>query len=235
MIQKTNSLKNLLSRRIAMLQPGKLNLYGLAVISLLAIFVMAGSGCANKKKLTKEEPKEVQDSRIATAKDKLLQIINDDGSIPLEEKERIVNEIIAMNLNDPEINRLIAQAQAAIDREKKALEEQQKEPVEEALPVETVKDYHITFLQGKFDEISVAGDYTEARNMMDEVMKLFENENVPVLIGIIEQNGMVDYDRPTTIRKYMEFLMDQNKNLNRVKEIKYNDNGKIIELELIKE
>ena len=45
---------------------------------------------------------------------------------------------------------------------------------------------------------------------------------------------MKDYDRPTTARKYLEYLKDQKKNLNEIGEIEYDEDGKIKLLELIK-
>ena len=63
---------------------------------------------------------------------------------------------------------------------------------------------------------------------------MFESPNVPVLIIISQNLGFNDYDRPTTIEKYLNYLKDQKISPNRVQEIKYNANGKINELELIK-
>jgi hypothetical protein len=45
---------------------------------------------------------------------------------------------------------------------------------------------------------------------------------------------MVDYEKPTTIRYYLEFLKDQKGNRNNIESFKLDDNGKIKELELIK-
>ena len=57
---------------------------------------------------------------------------------------------------------------------------------------------------------------------------------MPVLIIISQSAGFNDYDRPTTIEKYLNYLKDQKVSRNSVHEIKYNANGKINELELIK-
>ena len=55
------------------------------------------------------------------------------------------------------------------------------------------------------------------------------------MLIIIKQNqGFNDYDRPTTIEKYLNYLKDQKKAAEKVHDIKYNANGKINELELIK-
>ena len=58
--------------------------------------------------------------------------------------------------------------------------------------------------------------------------------NTPVLIIIKQNQGFNDYDRPTTIEKYLNYVKDQKKATEKVHEIKYNDSGKINELELIK-
>ena len=57
---------------------------------------------------------------------------------------------------------------------------------------------------------------------------------MPVLIIINQSAGFNDYDRPTTIEKYLNYVKDQKKAAEKVYEIKYNANGKINELELIK-
>ncbi len=69
---------------------------------------------------------------------------------------------------------------------------------------------------------------------MNEALKLFAGPNTPVLIIISQEGDLVDYDRPTTAKKYLEYLKDQKKNLNEIENIEYDDNGKIKLLELIK-
>ena len=57
---------------------------------------------------------------------------------------------------------------------------------------------------------------------------------MPVLIVISEENGQKDYDRPTTISKYLNWLKDQKRYNTRVSDIMRNTAGKIIELEVTK-
>ena len=45
---------------------------------------------------------------------------------------------------------------------------------------------------------------------------------------------MVDYDKPTTIKRYLDFLKDQKVNRNNVDSYLLDQNGKIKELDLIK-
>jgi hypothetical protein len=65
-------------------------------------------------------------------------------------------------------------------------------------------------------------------------LQLFANDNAPVLIIISRSGNVVDYDRPTTIRKYLEYIKDQKVVRNKVENVVYNADGKITELELIK-
>jgi hypothetical protein len=51
------------------------------------------------------------------------------------------------------------------------------------------------------------------------------------LIVIHEEGGVKDYDEPTTIKKYLEYLKDTKKNLNYISDIRL-AGGKVTELEL---
>ena len=85
-----------------------------------------------------------------------------------------------------------------------------------------------------FNSIANAGSVSQANRVINETLGMFESPNVPVLIIIKQNAGFNDYDRPTTIEKYLNYLKDQKISPNKVHEIKYNANGKINELELIK-
>jgi len=54
------------------------------------------------------------------------------------------------------------------------------------------------------------------------------------LIIISKENNIVDYDRPTTIKDYLNYLKDTKNNINKVEKISYDNNGKIREMELLK-
>ena len=45
---------------------------------------------------------------------------------------------------------------------------------------------------------------------------------------------MPDYDKPTTIKKYLDYLKDQKKSPNAVEHLEFDDAGKIKEVTLIK-
>jgi hypothetical protein len=88
-------------------------------------------------------------------------------------------------------------------------------------------------LEKYFDAIA-SGTGSDSRNMQ-EAMSLFASPETPVLIVISEEGGQKDYDRPTTIKEYLNYLKDTKNNVNRIFEVKYDAAGKITELELIKE
>ncbi len=85
-----------------------------------------------------------------------------------------------------------------------------------------------------FQQISDAPDVNTANQTINSAMSSFKTGDIPVLI-IIYRNGIsVDYDQPTTISKYLNYLKDQKKNPNAVDHLEMDGNGKITEVVLIK-
>lgn len=89
-------------------------------------------------------------------------------------------------------------------------------------------------LAGYFQAISTASSANAANNSINEALTLFASPDTPVLIVISESGGQKDYDRPTTIRNYLNYLKDQKKNMNSISNIQVDSSGKITELELRK-
>jgi len=86
-----------------------------------------------------------------------------------------------------------------------------------------------------FNGIATANNDISAKNNIMEAKNLFASADVPVLIIINETaDGVKDYDQPTTIKNYLNYLKDQDKNLNNIYGFKTNAQGKITELELIR-
>jgi hypothetical protein len=85
-----------------------------------------------------------------------------------------------------------------------------------------------------FNAIAASDNVTSANNSINEALALFASPDAPVLIVISETGGQKDYDRPTTIRNYLNYLKDQKKNMNRISDVRFNDQGKITEVELRK-
>ena len=209
----------------------------LSMILLAAIIAGGFTGCTSKKKIARQKAAAERTATIEKAKTDLLAVINDNGKMSMTAKENKVAEIKGMNLQDPEVDELILRAEAAITKLKKDLqllddekEKKRKAEAEKAIVVEQkyekIDDYLESVVNNKSLEM--------ANTRINETLKFFTSPDVPVLIIIYQEADIKDYDKPTTIKKYLEYLKDQQKNPNKVNDVKYNDNGKITELELLK-
>jgi hypothetical protein len=90
-------------------------------------------------------------------------------------------------------------------------------------------------LEGYFNAISNASSTDAANASINEALSMFSTPDTPVLIVIHEAAGQKDYDRPTTIRDYLNYLKDQKKKADKVGELKFDASGKITEVELVKQ
>ena len=195
---------------------------------LLAVFITLGgtTSCKSKKRLAREAAEAEYKSKVEQAVKDLNAILDDETLWSLEEKEARVKTIKDWNLQNAEVDDLIFQVEKKLARERaqKEEEERAKQETENAN----------TTLEKNFASRARAGSVSQANRTINETLGLFESPNVPVLIIIKQNAGFNDYDRPTTIEKYLNYLKDQKKAAEKVYEIKYNANGKINELELIK-
>lgn len=85
-----------------------------------------------------------------------------------------------------------------------------------------------------FDAIATSSNVTAANNSISEALTMFSTPDTPVLIIISGSGDQKDYDRPTTIQAYLNYLKDQKKNANKVEALKFDASGKITEVELRK-
>ncbi len=85
-----------------------------------------------------------------------------------------------------------------------------------------------------FQSISSSNNVASANASINEALTLFSSPDTPVLIVISEENGLKDYDRPTTIRQYLNYLKDTKNNANSISDLKFDSSGKITEVELRK-
>lgn len=226
------------SRRAKLLRT---SLYRISAMVLLAALVAGGTSCSSKKKLAKQQEAE-RLAKISAAKAEVLSILNNKGDMSLEEKEAKLQKVKDMNLNDPELNDMIKQAEFKLKREREIMDQKEAERLkaeEERLKAEKEKtvvteEMKMKELENHFEAIANSDDLSYANKRIDEALNMFAAGNIPVLIIIYKGEDGLDYDEPTTIEKYLNFLKDQKKNLNAIENIKYGDDGKIIELELIK-
>ncbi len=106
------------------------------------------------------------------------------------------------------------------------------EPVQPAQPTETAEELAVGRLENYFNSVANANTPQSANSTIEETMRMFSNQDTPVLIVIHEESGIKDYDEPTTINKYLNYLKDTKKNLNFISDIRLDGNGRVSELEL---
>ena len=197
------------------------------MVLLVALFTLGGTtSCKSKKRLAREAAEAEYKSKVEQAVKDLNAILDDETLWTLEEKEARVQTIKDWNLQNAEVDDLLFQVEKKLARERAQKEEEERNKQE-------AQAVNVT-LERNFGSIARANSVSQANRLINETMDAFESPNVPVLIIIKQNAGFNDYDRPTTIEKYLNYVKDQKKATEKVYEIKYNANGKINELELIK-
>ena len=202
------------------------------IMILLAVFVTLGgtTSCKSKKRLAKEAAEAEYKSKVEQAVRDLNAILDDETLWTLEEKEARVQTIKDWNLQNAEVDDLLIQVEKKLARERAQKEEEERRAAEERERANATD----AVLGRNFNSIANAGSVSQANRVINETLGMFESPDVPVLIIIKQNAGFNDYDRPTTIEKYLNYVKDQKKASEKVHDIKYNANGKINELELIK-
>ena len=97
--------------------------------------------------------------------------------------------------------------------------------------VRSADEVAVEKLESQCASIASASNVTAANQSIQEVLAMFSNPETPILVVIHEEGGVKDYDEPTTIKKYLEYLKDTKKNLNYISDIRM-AGGKVTELEL---
>ena len=199
---------------------------------LLAAFITIGgtTSCKSKKRLAKEAAEAEYKSRVDQAVKDLNAILDDETLWSLEEKEARVQTIKDWNLQNAEVDDLLFQVEKKLARERAQKDEEERRAAEEREKANAAD----VVLGRNFNSIANASSVSQANRVINETLGMFESPNTPVLIIIKQNAGFNDYDRPTTIEKYLNYVKDQKKATEKVHEIKYNSNGKINEIELIK-
>ena len=205
------------------------------IMILLAAFITLGgtTSCKSKKRLAREAAEAEYKARVAEATKDLTAILDDETLWTLEEKENRVQTIKDWNLQNAEVDDLLFQVEKKLARERAQAEqkaEEERRAAEEAAKAKLPKN----MLENNLGRIAAASGTTQANNLINETLELFESNNVPVLIIISQAGGFNDYDRPTTIENYLNYVKDQKVSRNKVANLKFNENGKITEVELIK-
>lgn len=208
------------------------NHFWLFMITVLMAGSISVTGCKSKKPIVDTTPKPVdtsaEDARLARAKAALEDLLNSPQSrtfAELEDKEKRLGDIIAMNLNDSEVDALIDKVRTKLDKERAFLEAEEARRKERAM---------YSKLAETFEGIAKAGSVNVANTRINQALNMFASDDILVLIVVSEENGKKDYDRPTNIKNYLNYLKDQKQSKNAIGNIIYDASGKIKELELVK-
>lgn len=207
------------------------------MIILLALFIaVGGTSCKSKKKIAEEKAAMELANKIAQAKASLKDLLRDDNPKTWQEKKDELERIKAMQLRDPEVEELIDQVEAKLEKEHQAMLKRQEEEARKKAEQEAMrqKEAQLDNVNSHFFAVASAPTLDEANLRIQRALSLYASKDVPVLI-IVSKYGenQKDYDRPTSIDKYLHYLKDIKKYNKRIDNVKYDDNGKIIEIELI--
>ncbi len=185
-------------------------------VSLLAILI-GTAGCKSKKPVvvTTPEKKVVKkvDAKVVQATAALKDILSPSCTKSLAEKEKVLADIKAQNIDDPAVKELIKQAEEKIAQEKEAARIAREKALEAAKP-----ENKLTSL---FSKISNAPTDGAANQLIGKALNMFTSDQANVLVIINEENGEKDYDRPTKIGKYLNYLKTTKNNINKIEEIKW--------------
>ena len=139
-----------------------------------------------------------------------------------DEKARLEAEALEKKQREEE-ERKRKEAEAAAAAERARLEEEAKK----STPYNKLQQY--------FNAIGSASSVAAANSSINEALTLFASPDAPVLIVISEEGGQKDYDRPTTIKDYLNYLKDQKKPADKLGNLQFDSAGKITEVELVKQ
>lgn len=193
---------------------------------LLAFVVLSLPACKAKKEAAAKAAAEAEalQKKIEKARATLQEMLDSDDMSSAEMEEKL-NEIKSWNLDDEEVNRLIPLVEDKIEQVK-VREEKEARERKKAESKQKVID--------NFSKISKARTAAEANRYIDETLALFESPDAPILLIIKITGDIVDYDRPTTAKRYLNYVKDQKTFASQIHSVEFNDSGEIIELVLKK-
>jgi hypothetical protein len=208
-------------------------------LALALIFTVAlgGSSCKSKKKIAAEKAAIELANKIAQAKASLIDLMRDDNPKTYEEKVAELNRIKDLQLKDPEVEQLIDQVETKLAEEHKEILRQKEiqKKLEEAKMLKMKKQAELDNINAHFFSIAQALNASEANLKIQQTLTYYASPEVPVLLIInVYGNNQKDYDKPTTINHYLNYLKDIKKYDRKIESIKFDENHKIIEIELIK-
>lgn len=208
------------------------------IILLSMAMVPAMTGCKGKKKRAAEEQARLEalaaaerESYLTGIRDQLNDIINyTAGDLrELAEKEQELEDLINLETwEESDILVQIRRAQFHLKQERDRLTTVNQPSEPSVTPAQTMA---LEQVSRALSGIANAGNAAEANRRISRSLDMFASPDVPVLI-IISAAG--DYDRPTTVLRYLNYLKDQQRTPHSVHSVALDSDGKISEIELIK-
>ncbi len=207
------------------------------MLFLLTIIIAGGAtSCKSKKKLAREKAAAEYATKVEQSKKDLTAMLNGTTTWTLDEQDARLNTIKSYNIDDAEVIDLISKVETKIslDRaeEQRKSEEERLRREEEERKKSAESKYQT--IDNQLNSIATSSGTEVANNHIETVLNEFATPDVPVLIIISNAGGFNDYDRPTTISKFLNYLKDKQQYNYKVDMVKRDALGKIIELELIK-
>jgi len=176
-----------------------------------------------KLKAAFAEQEKVRAQKVDAARAALYDLLLNKDNKSADELEKELSAIRAQNLKDSEIDDLI-------NRVKKKIDDMRAAGSGGSQSVRSQLETAFTTIANS----AKTGNMSMAESTIEKTLKLFSSDDAPVLIIISREGSIVDYDKPTTIRRYLNFLKDTKASKNDVDAIMTDSGGKIKELDLIK-
>ncbi len=204
---------------------------------LATIIIMGGaSSCKSKKKIAREKAAAEYTTKVDQSKKDLTAMLNGTTSWTLDEQDARLNTIKSYNIDDTDVVDLISKVEAKLsmdraEEQRKNEEDRLRKEEEERIKAAASKYQSV---DNKLNAVALARNVDIANNQIDIALSDFATPDVPVLIIISKAGGFNDYDRPTTISKFLNYLKDKQQYNYKVEMVKRDGLGKITELELIK-
>jgi len=209
--------------------------YKFLSILIVCSLVVSLPACKTQKKAT-EASLSVQ-QQIDQAKKRLAETM-DNENLSIESKLNVIDEIRNLNLSDATLTAALNKNEQFLKEQKVIEEEVERRRLEREAEENARKEKFAkakTEILSFFNRISQAPDIETANQLIEEALTLFDSKHSPVLVIVKKTGSLKEYDRPSSIMRYLEHIKDCKTYENNIENITFSDeSGKISELELLK-
>ncbi len=205
---------------------------------LLAAIIISGgaTSCKSKKKLAREKAAAEYTAKVEQSKKDLTAMLNGTTTWTLDEQDARLNAIKSYNIDNEEVIGLVTKVETKLSMDRaeeiRQAEEEKLRIEEEERAKAAAAKYEV--IDNQLSAIALSQNVDDANSQISITLNEFATADVPVLIIISKAGGFNDYDRPTTISKFLNYLKDKQQYNYKVDMVKRDGLGKITELELIK-